>query len=449
MSKQIYQADWIFPVTTPPIANGAVAIEADKIIFVGTQAEAETQADLHSAEVIDCGCAAILPGFVNTHAHLELTLMRGFLEDLSFREWIFKLTTTKYERLSHEDLAASALLGATEALRAGITTIADTGDSRAAFDALIKSGLRGVAFREVFGPNPADATESLDGLKAKVTEMRQSETALARVGVSPHAPYTVSGELFRRVVEYAAQESLDICIHTAESQAEEQLLLAGTGDFATRLAARGIEWRAPQKSTIKYFAALGVLDAAPLLIHCVRVDDEDLALIHQHQARIAHCPKSNAKLGQGIAPLAKMLEANIHVALGTDSVASNNRLDLLGEAQFCALLHRAASENFKEPTAERLLQMMTIDGARALRLERQTGSLEVGKQADIIAIDLSKTHNRPLHDAATAILFSAASADVILTMVAGRLLFADGEIKSFDEQEFQALIRDVPQRLRT
>jgi cytosine/adenosine deaminase-related metal-dependent hydrolase len=449
MSKRIYKAEWVLPITARPVEKGAIVVEDEKITFVGTQTEIETHPLSYKAEVIDFGCAAILPGFVNTHTHLELTVMRGFLEDLAFREWIFKLTMTKYERLSNDDLAASALCGAAEAIRAGITCVADTGDSRAPFDALIKSGLRGVAFREAFGPNAADADKSLAELKAKVEEMRAEETTLAQVGVSPHAPYTVSGELFRRIVEYAANESLDVCIHTAESEAEQQLVLAGAGDFAARLAARGIEWKAPQKSTIKYFASLGVLDVSPLLIHCIRVDDEDLELLGKHKARVAHCPKSNAKLGHGIAPLEKMLRANIHVGLGTDSVASNNRLDLMNEAQFCALLHRTALQNFKEPTAERLLQMMTLDGARALGLEQQIGSLEVGKQADLIAIDLSKTHNQPLHDVAAAIIFSASSDDVIFTMVAGRILFSDSEIKSFDEPSFQSSINDAVKRMRS
>jgi cytosine/adenosine deaminase-related metal-dependent hydrolase len=449
MSKQIYKADWVLPITAKPIEKGAIVIEGEKIIFVGTQSEIDRQLLQSSAEVVDFGCAAILPGFVNTHTHLELTLMRGFLEDLAFREWILKLTTTKYERLSNEDLAASALCGAAEAIRAGVTCLADTGDSRAPFDALIKSGLRGVAFRETFGPNAADAGKSLAELKAKVEEMRADQTILAQVGVSPHAPYTVSGELFRRVIEYAASERLDVCIHTAESEAEEQLLLTGAGDFAARLAARGIEWNAPLTSTIKYFAALGVLDVSPLLIHCVRVDDQDLELLGKYKTRVAHCPKSNAKLGHGIAPLEKMLKAKVNVGLGTDSVASNNRLDLMGEAQFCALLHRAASQSFREPAAERLLQMMTFGGARALRLEQQIGSLEAGKQADLIAIDLSGIHNQPLHDVAAAIIFSASANDIFFTMVAGRVLFGDGEIKSFDEKEFQLCINNTVKRMRS
>jgi cytosine/adenosine deaminase-related metal-dependent hydrolase len=451
MSKRIYQADWVLPISDRPIEKGAVVVEDEKILGVGSQAEIEAEFDGQGlqAEIRDFGCAAILPGLVNTHTHLELTVMRGFLEDLAFREWILKLTATKYERLTADDLMASALGGAAEAVRAGITCLADTGDSRAPFDALIKSGLRGVAYRETFGPQASDAEKSLAELKLKVEEMRADETRLARVGVSPHAPYTVSGALFRRVVEYAAEQSIDVCIHTAESEAERQLLLAGAGDFAVRLAARGIEWQAPRTSTVQYFAALGVLDVAPLLIHCVRVDDEDIALLGSHGARVAHCPKSNAKLGHGIAPLERLRAANLAVGLGTDSVASNNRLDLLSEARFCALLHRAVSQDFKAPGAEQLLRMMTLDGARALRLDQQIGSLEVGKEADIIAIDLSKIHNLPLHDVASAILFSAAAEDVKFTMVAGRELFGDGVIKSFDEEEFLPRLKDAGQRMRS
>ncbi len=447
MTTKVYQADWVLPITAPPIYQGAIAIEGSQIVFVGTQSELALNPQFTRLEVNDFGEAALLPGLVNTHTHLELTLMRGFLENLSFRDWILKLTKTKYERLSDEDLAVSATLGAAEAIRAGVTCVADTGDSRAPFDALIESGLRGIAFREAFGPDRAVASESLEQLKAKVARMRDGETALVCVGVSPHAPYTVSAELFCRVIEYARLESLDVAIHTAESPAEQALLLSGTGDFAERLALRGIAWKAPGVSTIKYFARLGVLDAAPLLIHCVQVDDEDIELISRHQGRIAHCPKSNAKLGHGIAPLAKFIRAGIRVGLGTDSVASNNRLDLMDEALVGSLLHRATEKKFNAPTADEMLQLMTIDGARALRMDPLIGSLEVGKQADFIAIDLSQAHHAPVHDPVTAILFSASANDVRFTMVAGRVLYADGEIKLVDEKRIAAQVNKARRKI--
>lgn len=448
MAKRIYTAEWVLPVSSPPIQDGVVAIDDDRIIFVGERVKAESRQDLIGIECVSLGQAALLPGLVNAHCHLELTVMRGFLEDLTFREWILKLSRTRYDRLTEEDIRYSALLGALECIRAGITTVADTADSTAPFDAMQIAGLRGIAYREVFGPDPSIAQPNFEVFKSKLEEMRTRESARVRVGVSPHTPYTVSGDLFRLVADYAQKESLDMCIHAAESQSEQQLLVKGEGEFADGLRARGIEWQAPGVSTIKYFNSLGLLESAPLLVHCVRADQEDIDLIARHNARVAHCPKSNAKLGHGVAPVKSMLEANIAIGLGTDSVASNNRLDMIDEARFCALLHRAVESDFSTPSAERIIQMATLDGARALGLEREIGSLEVGKQADIIAVNLSHFHITPMHNAAAALVFSASAHDVILTIVGGHALYEGRDVETLDEAEILKKVNETVERMR-
>jgi len=447
MTARALTAAWVIPITMPPIPDGAVVIDGEHITLVGPRSEVLARGEFRNIEVVDFGRAAILPGLVNVHSHLELTLMRGFLEDLAFREWIVKLTRTKYEQLTDADLRASAMLGAAEAIRAGITTIADTGDTAAAFEALLASGLRGIAYREVFGPDPAAANVSLEDLKRKVSEMREHETRLVRVGVSPHAPYTVGSDLFRFVARFAIRESLDMCIHAAESESERQLLLTGEGDFARGLADRGIPWSVPGLSTVEYLQGLGVLDASPLLVHCVRVDGKDLELIRQSGSRIAHCPKSNAKLGHGVAPLDQMQATGVSVGLGTDSVASNNRCDLIDEASFCCLLHRSRLRDFTRPTSSDMLRLMTLGGAEALGLQGAIGSLEAGKQADVIAIDLSQTHNLPTHDPGAAILFSSQASDVVMTMRGGRVLFEAGELKTLDESALKHAAIDALGRM--
>lgn len=442
----VYRAGWVLPVVQPPIRDGAVLVDAQgQIAAVGPTAAIEPP---EGAEVVELGEAALLPGLVNVHAHPELALFRGALEDLPFRDWILRLLGGKRSALGEEDYALAARWSLVEALRAGITTLAATEASAAAFGALREAGMRGVAYREVFGPDPRQAGESMRDLAAAVREMRTEETDRVRVGVSPHAPYTVSDPLFAAASEWARADDLPMAVHIAESEAERALVERGEGDFAPGLRTRGIATEPRGRSGIEMLDRLGVLRARPLLIHCVSVDADDLRRIAEAGCAVAHCPVANAKLGHGIAPYPALREAGISVGLGTDGVGSNNRLDLLEEARFAALLHRAAARRPDLLPPDALLRLCTLDGARALGLDRRVGSLEPGKEADLCAVSFAAPHTRPVHDPVAALFHAARGSDVTLTVVAGRVRFRNGVVLSLDEAALAPRVEEAAERLR-
>ena len=447
----IYCADWLIPVSAGAIEGGALAVEGARVVGVG--ARAELIARFPGAGREEFGEAAIVPGLVNCHSHLELTAMRGYLEDVEdfFLAWLRKLTVARNERMTLDDLRVSAAWGAVEAVRAGVTCVGDASDSGATTArALGQVGLRGVVFQEAFGPDPSVAGEQATKLKEKVSQAREAETELVRVGVSPHAPYTVSAPLFELLTEYASAEELPLMIHAAESRAEQLFMLEGAGPFAEVLRLRGIEWRAPGVSTVQYLKSLGVLAARPLLAHCVHADDADIAAIADANASVAHCPKSNAKLGHGRAPLAAMLRAGAGVGLGSDSVAANNICDLLEEARFAALASRAAGDKLEDErmvAAGDVLRAATAGGAHALGLGRRVGALAEGLDADFAVVRLDAAHQQPVYDPASALVFSSSACDVLLTVVAGRELFRDGRVTSVDEEELRAGVREIKRKL--
>lgn len=413
-----YRARYVLPIATPPIVDGVVAVERDRIAYVGSAAGAP------NGSTVDLGNALLLPGLVNAHTHLELTAMRGFLEDLDFRSWILRLTTAKRAVLSRDMLLDAARYGIAEGLRHGITTFADTCDSGVALDAMREGGVRGVMYQEVFGPDPAQCAASLGELREKIDRLRPLETSLVRLGVSPHAPYTVSDDLFAAVARYARDAGLPVAVHIAESVLEETLVARGEGTFADGLRARGIAVAPRARTPVELLAALDVLSARTLLIHCVRVDDADLAQIAKARCSVAHCPASNAKLGHGIAPLTDFMAAGITVGIGSDSVASNNRMDILAEARLAALFQRARLGSSSKVSPSDAIYLATLGGARAIGVDGEVGSLEVGKAADLAAFPLDTLG--PVHEPLAAATFGLPGTKASLVIVAGRELVRDG-----------------------
>lgn len=421
-----YRARWVLPISAPPIADGVVAVdEHGRIAYVGPSHGG--QPDGHDC---DLGDVVLMPGLVNAHCHLELTAMRGFLEDLDFRSWILRLTTSKRAVLDRDALLDSARWGLEEGVRAGITTYADTCDSGVVFDAMIERGVRGIMYQEVFGPDPGQCETSMAELRAKVALLRKRETPLVRVGISPHAPYTVSDLLFEAAAEYARDESLPMAIHVAEGELESRLVVDADGPFADGLRKRGIAVRPRASSPIALLAKLDVLAARPLLIHCVRAEPDAIASIAAARCGVAHCPASNAKLGHGIAPVLEMLAAGVAVGLGSDSVASNNRMDILEEARLAVLFQRARSGSFDALPAHQALELATLGGARAIGLDHRTGSLDVGKAADLAAFPLADV--APTTDPEAAAVFAIAGRPASFVAVAGKPLVVDGVLLAHD-----------------
>ncbi|HEU4434953.1 MAG TPA: amidohydrolase family protein [Pyrinomonadaceae bacterium] len=445
MVSKIFSARWVLPISAPPIEFGAVAVNGPRIIGVGSQSEIFARFPESHGE--NFGEALIIPGLVNTHTHLELTVMRGYLENEDFFAWLRKLTIARLEKLTPDDLRVSATWGACEAARAGITCVGDASDSALmSMLALRDVGLRGVVFQESFGPDPRLVQENFATLKAKVAELRGIETELVRVGVSPHAPYTVCAPQLDLVAEFARDEKLPLMMHAAESQDEELLVRDGCGTFADRFVQRGIEWNAPRLSTIQYLKQRGILDTQPLLAHCIRVDDADIETLRETRSRVAHCPKSNAKLGHGRAPFAKFLAAGVAVGFGSDSVASNNTCDILEEARFAVLLSRAG-ERDSRITASDAVKTATLGGARCMDLDGHIGELSEGAQADLAVLSLTGAHQTPNHDPAATAVFSSSGRDVILTVVAGREVYREGRVVGVDGERLRARMQEISGKL--
>lgn len=419
-----WHARWVVPVATPPIADGTVITEGDKIVWVGERKHAPA-----GGRDEYLGNALLTPGLVNTHTHLDLTTLRGFLSDLPFFDWVRTLTRA-VATLEDIELIDSAKLGVAEGLRAGVTTFADTAPNEAAFTAMRTMGVRGIAYREVFGPDPLDAVKSVALLADHVHSMKDRETELVRVGVSPHAPYSVSDALYAAVADLAAREQLPVAVHIAEGEDEQLLVTRGEGAFAPFLKSRGIATAPRAREPLELIEKADLLRTGTLLIHAVRVSDAAIPRIADAGCGVAHCPASNARLGHGVAPIAEMMSAGVKVGLGSDSMASNDRMDLLEEARLASLAQRAVIGRHDVISAQQAFRLATLGGAEALQMDELIGSLEVGKQADF-AVFTPRTPEGPINSPYELLVFGPRP-ETTLVVIAGVERMSDGVVLDFD-----------------
>jgi len=419
----ILRADWVLPVANDPIEDGEVVVRNGVIVDVRRRSGTRGGAD-----VLDFGEAVILPGLVNTHTHLELTVLRGAIEDLPFFEWLRKLVDLK-KMLSEQEWRNSALWGALEAAASGITTLADTTDTGASLYAMVQAGLRGRVYQEVFAVEPdTDAPQTLRTLEDRLQWLRRaSQGTTVEVGVAPHTLYTVRPAVLQALRHYTREKGYPVCIHAGESADEIALLEKGEGKFAQMYAQRGIPWQEEGKHPLDILYEQSWLDEHTLLVHGVHTVSHHAERLASTHTAVAHCPQSNAKLCNGIAPLSEWLAQGVTVGLGTDSVVSNNTMDLFAEMRLAVTLQRAVHGVDSCLTARKAVELATTRGAQALGMAERIGTLEAGKQADLCVVSLAGVHAFPTYDPYAGLVFSARASDVLMTMVGGKVVYQQGQ----------------------
>ena len=406
------------------IENGFVGISDGKIKAIG---QAEGTILTEAKKTLNAKGGIILPGLVNTHSHLPMTLFRGLADDLPLMDWLnHYIFPAEATHIHPETVELGALLGCAEMMLSGTTTCCDgyfheDGVARA----VLSAGMRAVVGQGVIDfPAPGVPDPSLNVKTAELFLKNWSGASnLLYPSIFCHSPYTCSKDTLKMAKETAGRHDALFQIHVAETKSEVDQIYA--------------EHR---ESPVAYLDEMGIMDSKTLLVHCVWVDDKDIAAIQTAKSGISINTESHMKLASGVAPISQFLKSGITVGLGTDGCASNNDLDLFSEMDMTAKLHKV---NTLDPTvmnAETVLKMATIGGAKAVGLGDVIGSIEVGKQADIIVLDTAKPHLTPLYHPVSHIVYAACGGDVSHVFVAGKQLVADGRLLSMD---IQAVMKDV------
>ena len=417
----------------PPLEDGAVAIARGRIAAVGPAEDLVDQAP--TGKVLDATDCLVLPGLVNTHCHMAMTVLRGIADDLPLKSWLEEhIWPAERSHMSRETVRVGTELAAAEQLLAGVTTVTDMyffGDEVAAV--LDRVGMRGVVSEPMIDfPTPRCATT--DEMFARQQELVESyrEHPLIRPSVAAHSAYSVSAPNLVREAELADDAGVPLQIHLSETRWEVEQLLESKG-----------------VSPVAYLADLGVLSERTVAAHCVHLSPEDVDILAEFEVGVSHNPASNLQLASGIAPVPAMLSRGLSVGLGTDGAASNNSLDLLRDLQLTSLLHKGTSGDPTVLPARRLLEMATTDGARVLGLGERIGTLAPGMEADLVCLSMAGPHATPVYDPLSHLAYAARSSDVRHVLVRGRLVVADRQLRTIDLEEVSRRAREIAGTIST
>ncbi|MCL1847166.1 MAG: amidohydrolase family protein [Coriobacteriia bacterium] len=446
-------ARYVLPVSQPHIENGAVLVRDGKIEDIGYSTKLKTR--YPDEETRDFGLAALMPGFVDLHTHLEYSAMRGLIIDVPYAAW--KLHIAEKEQLfTSADWEDSALLGALEAVRSGITTVADITGTGASLRAARAVGLRSIIYREAGSMERFEVDRRLNEAYEDIAAWREEvDPEFTSIGIAPAALYTCHPLVFQRIAEYAA-DGTPVACHLAGSREEYEFIRFGSSPFSVHSTEQergyGIDmppWLATGTSPVRYILNWGLFDAPNVLaIHCVQVDESDIEKLAENDIAVAVCSRCNAQLAMGIAPLSQLIKAGIRVGLGTDSPAATDVTDPLAEMRLSLLLQRALGNRSDFFTAAQMIRLATLGAAEALRIDDKVGSLEVGKNADIIALDLSNSNQAPTHNPNSAIVHTVTQDNVLMTMIGGKILYDGSHLHAVDVQRVFARVEEMRLKLR-
>ncbi len=406
------------------IENGGLAIRGDKIVAIGTRAEIARR--FRGARTVDATGKVLIPGLINTHTHVPMSLFRGISDDLDLNDWLTKyIFPAEAKNVDEAFVRAGTRLGLAEMIRGGTTTYCDMYYFEDAIaDETKKAGVRGVLGETIIDFPVADNKTFEQAMAYSERFVRKwKNDPLIVAALAPHAPYTVSTEHLLAIRKLSDTLDAPIVIHVAETKKERDDILAQKG-----------------ATPVNYLNRIGFLNDRVIAAHTVFVTDDEIDILNSKGVGAAHNPQSNMKLASGTAPVPQMLSKNVAVGLGTDGAASNNDLDMWEEMDTAAKLHKLISGDPKTLTAEQAFEMATIRGARALDLDKITGSIEVGKRADLAIVDLDSLHQTPMYNIYSHLVYATKASDVRTVIINGRLVMLDRALLTLNES---AIKRDA------
>ena len=408
------------------LENGTLAISDSTIQAI--YSKDNTPTNINAINKIDARGKVIIPGLINAHSHIAMTLFRGLVEDLVLQKWLERVWHYELNILDVDSVRAGTMLAFAEMIRGGVTCVHDMyWHYMATIDLAEKIGFNLISGPPITGLGDPDFDEMIATARNVLEQIK--DYSFTHPVIQAQSTYTTTPEMMHKVFEFKEEYGVPFTTHASENQTELEVVRQQFG-----------------KTPIELLKSYSLLDAGTILAHCVKLDDHEIAMLGESGTHVAHCPESNLKLGSGVARIADMIAAGVNVCIGTDGATSNNDLDMLGEIRTAALLQKGVNENPELLTTMQTMEMATINGAKAFGLDHLIGSIETGKQADLAIIDFDKSHLTPCYDIYAHLIYAADKSDVDTVLINGKIHLQDGELTYLDEEAIKAEVHQIGEK---